>query len=60
MRIFLSLFVCFITFGPLTAQDKHVFTLSKNDFLLDGKPFQIVSGEMHPARIPREYWQHRI
>ena len=60
MRIFLSLFICFITFGPLTAQDKHVFTLSKNDFLLDGKPFQIVSGEMHPARIPREYWQHRI
>jgi beta-galactosidase len=29
-------------------------------FLLDGKPFQIRSGEMHPARIPAEYWQHRI
>ncbi|GAA2143675.1 beta-galactosidase [Kitasatospora kazusensis] len=29
-------------------------------FLLDGKPFQIRSGEMHPARIPVEYWQHRI
>lgn len=29
-------------------------------FLLDGKPFQVRSGEMHPARIPREYWQHRI
>ena len=42
------------------AQDKHVFSLSKNDFLLDGKPFQIISGEMHPARIPREYWRDRI
>jgi len=27
---------------------------------MDGKPFQIISGEMHPARIPRAYWQHRI
>lgn len=29
-------------------------------FLLDGKPFQVRSGEMHPARIPRPYWRHRI
>jgi beta-galactosidase len=29
-------------------------------FLLDGMPFQIRSGEMHPARIPVEYWRHRI
>ena len=38
----------------------HAFALGKQDFLLDGKPFQIVSGELHPARIPREYWLHRI
>jgi len=38
----------------------HTFNLSKTDFLLDGKPFQIISGEMHPARIPVEYWRHRI
>ena len=42
------------------AQTKHNFTLSKADFLLDGKPFQIIGGEMHPARIPKEYWRHRI
>ncbi len=41
-------------------QDKHQFSLSKNDFLLDGKPLQLISGEMHPARIPKEYWRHRI
>lgn len=29
-------------------------------FLLDGAPFQIRSGELHPARIPVEYWAHRI
>ncbi len=42
------------------AQQKHVFSLVKNDFLLDGKPLQIISGEMHPARIPHEYWRQRI
>lgn len=44
----------------VSAQQKHIFSLSKNDFLLDGKPLQIISGEMHPARIPHEYWRHRI
>jgi len=39
---------------------KHTFHLSKTDFLLDNKPFQIIGGEMHPARIPKEYWRHRI
>ena len=42
------------------AADHHTFALGKDDFLLDGKPFQILSGEMHPARIPPEYWRHRI
>jgi beta-galactosidase len=39
---------------------KHSFTLGATDFLIDGKPFQIIAGEMHRARIPSEYWQHRI
>lgn len=29
-------------------------------FLLNGKPFQLRGGEIHPQRIPREYWDHRI
>jgi hypothetical protein len=39
---------------------RHTFALGERDFLLDGKPFQIIAGELHPARIPAEYWQHRI
>lgn len=39
---------------------KHTFSLGTSDFLLDGKPFQIISGEIHPARVPAEYWRHRI
>ncbi|HEX7731696.1 MAG TPA: beta-galactosidase [Rhodanobacter sp.] len=38
----------------------HRFELQARDFLLDGRPFQIRSGEMHPIRIPVEYWRHRI
>ena len=30
------------------------------EFMLNGKPFQIRGAEMHPQRIPREYWRHRI
>lgn len=38
----------------------HTFKISGNHFLLDGKPFQIISGEMHFARIPRAYWRARL
>jgi hypothetical protein len=38
----------------------HRFTLAGRSFLLDGEPFVIRSGEMHPIRIPRAYWRHRI
>ncbi len=41
-------------------QPGHTFSLNGSDFLLDGRPFQIISGELHPARIPKEYWRHRI
>src|SRR5690348_10709326 len=38
----------------------HSFELAARQFMLDGAPFTIRSGEMHPIRIPREYWRHRI
>ena len=36
------------------------FRVENGKFLLDGKPFQIIAGEMHYARIPREYWRARL
>ncbi len=36
------------------------FAVGDKDFLLDGKPLQIRCGEMHFARVPREYWTHRL
>ena len=59
--LLLSIMILFLTATSAYAQKaKHTFTLGTSEFLLDGQPFQIISGEMHPARIPAEYWRHRI
>ncbi|MCU4164139.1 beta-galactosidase [Carboxylicivirga caseinilyticus] len=42
------------------AKPKHTFEIGKDDFLIDGQPFQIRCGEMHFARVPKEYWRHRL
>lgn len=49
-----------MSFAARGGQTKHTFALSRDDFLLDGKPFQIRAGEIHPFRVPAEYWRHRI
>jgi beta-galactosidase len=41
-------------------QKIHTFTQGDGTFLLDGKPFIVKAAELHYARIPREYWDHRI
>lgn len=38
----------------------HSFAVKDGHFELDGKPFQIISGEMHYPRIPRAYWRERF
>ncbi|MBU2655281.1 beta-galactosidase [Acidomonas methanolica] len=45
---------------PLPDGRPHAFTLHRDGFRLDGTPFQIRSGEMHPIRIPRSEWPARI
>ena len=64
MKIFFFLLLMLSVFpihSTIIAQkEEHTFSLSPENFILDGKPFQMISGELHPARIPREYWRHRI
>ena len=36
------------------------FAITDTDFVLDGQRLQIRCGEMHFARVPREYWGHRL
>lgn len=40
--------------------EKHTFSVDSLNFLLDGKPYQIISGEIHYSRVPKEYWRQRI
>ncbi len=52
---------CFFLLASMAAVNaKSTFAIGDSDFLLDGKPFQIKAGEMHPGRIPHEYWADRL
>lgn len=39
---------------------RGTFEIKDGQFLLDSKPFQILSGEMHPFRVPEPYWKDRL
>lgn len=42
------------------AAARHTVTVSGRHFVVDGKPVQVISGEMHYPRIPRPYWRDRM
>src|SRR5215469_12922831 len=58
-RIFATLGILLIISSGF-AQQRHRFALGDSVFLLDNKPFQMISGEMHYSRIPREAWRQRM
>ncbi len=58
--LFLALFSLLMADSYQLSAQKHTFALADSVFLLDGKPFQMISGEMHCPRIPREYWRSRM
>ncbi len=43
-----------------TPAPAHHIAIEGDHFALDGKPLQIISGELHYERIPREYWRDRL
>ena len=51
-------FLCALISAPLCAQER--FAIDGDHFVLDGRKFQVISGEMHYPRIPREYWRARM
>ncbi len=58
MIVCLLFMAAFTTSNAQTA--KHTFALGDSAFMLDGKPLQLISGEMHCYRLPREYWRSRM
>ena len=54
-------FALLVSMGSLILSSAAAtFEVKGRDFLLDGKPFQILSGEMHYPRVPQEYWHDRL
>jgi len=46
--------------APVPDGRTHAFGFSPGGFTLDGRPWQIRSGELHPLRIAKADWLHRI
>ncbi len=59
-RVWLFSFIVFLTMGLMAESKSRDFRIEGNRFLMNGKPYQIISGEMHYARIPPEYWADRL
>ncbi|MEO8110238.1 MAG: glycoside hydrolase family 35 protein [Ginsengibacter sp.] len=59
-KIFLLHFLLFAFITASFSQQKHSFEIKDGSFVYDGKPIQIHSGEMHFARVPKEYWRQRL
>ncbi|MCP9612830.1 beta-galactosidase [Coprobacter tertius] len=58
MRKIIFLLLLFGIFQLNRAQES--FTIQGHQFVLNGKPVQLICGEMHYSRIPHEYWRDRL
>jgi beta-galactosidase len=61
LRLCVSAFILFCV-AAATPDDFKTHTLALRDgkFNIDGQPIELICGEMHPARIPCEFWEDRI
>ncbi|HEY5406137.1 MAG TPA: glycoside hydrolase family 35 protein [Ginsengibacter sp.] len=60
MKKLFILFAVLFTGSFCFSQQKHSFEIKDGSFFYDGQPIQIHSGEMHFARVPKEYWRQRL
>jgi beta-galactosidase len=56
----LALPLAIVTNTEKANAQQHTFALSDSTFMLDNKPFQIISGEIHYPRVPRAAWRQRM
>lgn len=63
LRRFNTMLLCLVLLLSVQVHGQravHTFELGDSTFLLDGKPFQMISGELHYPRILKEAWRHRM
>ena len=54
-----AVLAAFTAFSAIPAP-AATFQAGQKQFLLDGKPFQIRSGEIHYSRVPAAEWRNRV
>ncbi|HWK03072.1 MAG TPA: glycoside hydrolase family 35 protein [Puia sp.] len=59
-RAFVFFSMTLLCLSVQSQSGNHQFSLGDSTFLLDGKPFFMISGEMHYSRVPRECWRARM
>lgn len=59
LRLLALIFLAFVV-PASAAPAKHEFAIGAENFTIDGNKLVIRCGEMHFARIPPEYWRHRL
>ena len=57
-KIFIFLFSSLFIISHCNAQKS--FAIDNGQFIMNGIPYRIFSGEMHYPRIPKEYWKDRL
>lgn len=62
MRIYRGILAAALCLSALPARPQKTLpiTTQGDHFVRDGKPWQIISGAIHYARVPREYWRDRL
>jgi beta-galactosidase len=60
LTLFTLLVGAMFSIPSASAGEGGSFAVQGEQFLLNGKPFRIMSGEMHYPRVPRAYWQDRF
>lgn len=60
MKKLLLLLLLLPLLGQAAPHKEDRFVIKDGKFLLEGEAIQLICGEMHYPRIPREYWEDRI
>lgn len=60
LKTLVTVLLAFLLAVPAVSKPKHTFEIKGGQFVYDGKPMQIHSGEMHYSRVPAPYWHHRL
>ncbi|MDR3339700.1 MAG: beta-galactosidase [Candidatus Symbiothrix sp.] len=59
-NIYLCLLLAFFSTVSFAQKNSASFEIKDGHFIQNGKIVPLLSGEMHYARIPHQYWRHRL